>query len=103
MTLLLAALAAVAATVLWYEVDGSNRQRLGTLALMYWGATLMWLVDAVFEYWEAGAAYFQPEPSVLLNDGFLGLSVIALGLIIWLSLLLAADPKGVLRQLLKGA
>ncbi len=103
MTLLLAALAAAATTVLWYFKDGSNRYRLGTLALIYWGATLMWLVDAAAAYLEEGAASFQPQPAELLNDAFLGLSVVVLGLFIWLALLLWHDPKGVLRQLMKSA
>ena len=33
----------------------------------------------------------------MINDAFLGLTVIALGLIIWLVVLLAKDPKGVLK------
>ena len=46
MTLLTAAIAAVIVTLVWYFKDGTNEMRIGTLSLMYWGATLMWLVDA---------------------------------------------------------
>ena len=49
MTLLTAVFAAIAATILWYFKDGKNQLKLGTLSLMYWGASLMWMVDAVFE------------------------------------------------------
>lgn len=49
MTLLTAAIAAVIVTLVWYFKDGTNEMRIGTLSLMYWGATLMWLVDAVVE------------------------------------------------------
>ena len=45
MTLLTAAIAAVIVTLVWYFKDGTNEMRIGTLSLMYWGATLMWLVD----------------------------------------------------------
>ena len=62
MTLLTAAIAAVIVTLVWYFKDGTNEMRIGTLSLMYWGATLMWLVDAVVEYIELKAAYFTPEP-----------------------------------------
>lgn len=58
----------------------------------------MWLVDAVFEYIELGAEYFIPSAEDMLNDSFLGLSVIALALIIWLIVMLVKDPKGVLRK-----
>ena len=40
----------------------------------------------------------------MLNDLFLGLSVIALALVIWLVIVLIKDPKGVVRaQLFKKA
>ena len=64
MTLLTAAIAAVIVTLVWYFKDGTNEMRIGTLSLMYWGATLMWLVDAVVEYIELKAAYFSPEPEI---------------------------------------
>ena len=64
------------------------------LCFMYWGASLMWLGDAIFEYIELGAEYFSPAPADMLNDGFLGLSVVAFGLIVWLIILLVKDPKG---------
>lgn len=54
----------------------------------------MWLADAIFEYAELGAEYFTPAPIDMLNDLYLGLSVVALGLIIWLVILLMKDPKG---------
>ena len=61
----------------------------------------MWLVDAVFEYARLKAAYFTPEPSDMLNDAFLGLSVVALGLVIWLVRLLITDPKDTIRNTLR--
>ena len=36
----------------------------------------------------------------MLNDFYLGLSVVALGLIIWLVILLYKDPKGVVKAAL---
>ena len=101
MTLLTAAIAAIMATIVWYFKDGSNKMRIGTLSLMYWGATLMWLVDAVYEYIELKAAYFTPAPEDMLNDFFLGISVVVLGLIIWLVLFLIKDPKCVLQKRLQ--
>ena len=37
----------------------------------------------------------------MLNDAYLGLSVAALGLVIWLVALLIKDPKGKIKALLK--
>lgn len=100
MTLLITVFAAVISTVIWYMNAERSELKLGTLSLMYWGASLMWLVDAVFEFAELKAAYFTPEPSDMLNDMFLGLSAVALGLVIWLVVLLIKDPKGVIKNML---
>lgn len=92
MTLLLTIIAAVISTVVWYVNEAARKCKVGTLCYLYWGASIMWLVDAVFEYVEMGAAYFAPAPEAMLNDTFLGLSVIALGLFIWMVVLLVKDP-----------
>ena len=100
MTLLITVLAAVVATVKWYTRKDDSMQ-LGLLCCLYWGASLMWLVDAVFEYAELGAEYFTPAAADMLNDAFLGLSAVALGLVIWVARLLITDPKGSVRAALK--
>ena len=72
--------------------------RMGILLFMYWGASIMWLVDAIFEYAELGAEYFTPAAEDMLNDSFLGLAVVALGLVVWVVRLLILDPKGSVRR-----
>lgn len=99
MTLLITVLAAIISTVVWYVSD--SNMRLGTLSLMYWGASIMWLVDAVVEYIEIGAEYFTPAHADMLNDSYLGLSVVALGLVIWLIIVLIKDPKNKIKNMLK--
>lgn len=98
MTLLITAFAAVISTVAWYNVKADRK--LGTLALMYWGATLMWLVDSVVEYLEVGAEFFTPAAADMINDSYLGLSVVTLGLIIWVVILMVKDPDGKVRAAL---
>ena len=100
MTLLTTIFAAVISTVVWYCKAPKSKMRIGVLCWLYWGASLMWLVDAVFEYIELGAEYFNPAPLDMLNDFYLGLSVVALGLVIWVAVLLIKDPKGVIKQYL---
>lgn len=97
MTLLLTALAAVVSTIAWYNVKAERK--LGTLALMYWGASLMWLVDAIVEYIGKGTDYFKPSTADMISDSFLGMSVIVFGLIIWTVILLVKDPDGKVRAL----
>ena len=100
MTLLITVIAAITATLVWYFNDKRKEYKLGTLALMYWGASLMWLIDAVFEYMEFGADFFLPAGADMLNDTYLGLCVAALGMIIWLVIMLVSDPKGVIKGIL---
>ena len=99
MTLLITVFAAVIATVKWYTRK-DDTMMLGILCFLYWGAALMWTVDALFEYAELQAEYFTPAIEDMINDSFLGLSVVALGLVIWLVRLLICDPRGVIRKVL---
>lgn len=100
MTLLTTVFAAIITTVIWYQKDSDNQMKVGTLSLMYWGAFLMWTADAIFEYAELKAEYFTPALADMVNDFFLGISVVAFGLVIWLVILLVKDPKGVVRKTL---
>lgn len=98
MTLLVTVFAAVVCTAIWYKNAPESKMQLGLLCWLFWGASIMWLVDAVFEYVELKAEYFTPDPTDMLNDLFLGLSVVALALVIWIVVLLIRDPRGVLRS-----
>lgn len=100
MTLLTTVFAAIIATVIWYRGVPKSEMKAGTLCWMYWGASLMWLVDAIFEYAELGAEFFAPAAADMLNDLYLGLSVSALGLFIWLVIMLVNDPKGAVKSAL---
>ena len=97
MTLLITVFAAIIATLVWYCGDDKG-MKYGVLSLMFWGASLMWLVDAVAEYIEVGAEYFTPSFADMVNDSYLGLSVVALGLVIWIIAVLVKDPKGKLKK-----
>ena len=96
MTLLICVFAAIIATVKWYKRKDDSLM-LGVPCILFWGASLMWLGDAIFGYIEDGAAFFEPEAAEMLNDAYLGFSVVALGLILWLAILLIKDPKGVVK------
>lgn len=100
MTLLTTIFAAIIATINWYKGAPQNEMKVGSLCWMYWGASLMWFIDAIFEYAELGTEFFAQTPADMLNDFYLGLSVVALGLIIWLVILLVKDPKGVVKAAL---
>ncbi|MGN1423352.1 MAG: hypothetical protein ACI4XA_08250 [Oscillospiraceae bacterium] len=100
MTLLITVIAAIISTVVWYTNEKARKLNISFLCLMYWGASLMWLVDAVVEYAQTGAEYFLPAAADMVNDGFLGLSVAALGSVIWLVSVIIKDPNGVVKAVL---
>jgi len=100
MTLLTTVFAAIIATVIWYNKAPNDNMKTGILCLMYWGASIMWLVDSVVEYLEIGAEFFAPAFSDMINDLYLGLAVVALGLVIWLVILLIKDPQGKIKAML---
>jgi len=101
MTLLTTVFAAIICTILWYKKAPNDEMKIGILCYLYWGASLMWLVDAAFEYAELHAAYFTPALEDMANDLYLGLSVVALGLVLWLVILLIKDRKGVVKASLR--
>lgn len=101
MTLLLAVFAAVIVTVIWYCSENARKMKVGALCFMFWGASIMWLVDAIFEYAELGAEFFTPALEDMINDAYLGFSVIALALVIWIVIVLIKDPFGTIKNTIK--
>lgn len=98
MTLLITIIAAVIATVVWYANENRDTYKLGTLSLIYWGASLMWFVDFVAEYIELRAEYFAQDFADIINDSLLGLTVVVIGMVAWLVIILLKDPKGVFNK-----
>lgn len=98
MTLLITLIAAVVCTAIWYKNAPEDKMQVSTLCFIYWGAALMWLADAVAEYIEMEAEFFSPSAYDMLNDAFLGISAVALGLVIWIVKLLITDPEHIFRK-----
>jgi peptidoglycan biosynthesis protein MviN/MurJ (putative lipid II flippase) len=97
MFLILTFLAAIVSTIIWYVKSPDNKYRLGLLSLIFWGATLMWLVDHIMAYLIEGGEFFETG----LEATILGISVILLALLVWVLVLLISDPKGVMQKVLK--
>jgi hypothetical protein len=97
MWLILTALAAIIATIVWYATSPEDKYKLGFLSLFFWGATIMWLVDHIMAFATEGGEFFE----ISLDATMLGVSVFLLALIVWLIVLLVSDPKGVLKRVLK--
>ena len=58
----------------------------------------MWLADFIFEYAELKADHFNQSFESILNDSLLGLTVVTIGLVIWLVILLIKDLNGVFEK-----
>lgn len=86
--------AAIAVTIIWYVKAPRDKYKLGTLCLIYWGASLMWFIDHVMAYFTEGGEFFE----ITLDATLLGVTVVLAGLIVWLVTLLVSDPKGILKN-----
>jgi hypothetical protein len=116
MCLIICAFAAVIATLLWYFVGQNRKYKLGFLALMYWGASIMWFVDGIYEVASGGTFLGIVQPLEgeasgvalealhgIVSDDILGFVVVLCGLLLWLVVFLVSDPKGVFASLKKPA
>jgi len=97
MWLIMTALAAVITTAIWYVKAPEDKYKLGLLSWLFWGATLMWLVDHVMAYLTEGGEFLE----INLDATLLGLSVIMVALLAWVIVLLISDPKGVIKKVPK--
>jgi hypothetical protein len=97
MFLIMTALAAVIVTIIWYVKSPNDKYKLGLLSLMFWGATIMWLVDHIMAFAAEGGEFFE----ISTDATMLGVAVIVLALMAWAIVLVISDPKGVLKKALK--
>ncbi|MCX2683344.1 hypothetical protein OQH60_05495 [Campylobacter sp. MIT 21-1685] len=93
MCLMLTTLAGVISALLWYFKDEKNIYRLGTLALMYFGASLMWFVDSCFAL-SKGEAFLD----LTVDDVLLGFVIITCGLLIYFIIVVFKGPKRIFQS-----
>ena len=98
MTILVTLTAAVVSTIIWYFNNNRNRYKLGTLSLIYWGASLMWFIDFAAEYINLRSEYFNQSFENILSDSILGFTAVVIGLIAWIVIILIKDPKNVFKK-----
>lgn len=88
MCLILTIVAAVLTTFAWRFMFTDKKYMLSRLALMYWGASLMWSVDGIFSIAE-GEGFFN----LTLDDTYLGIVVVFSGLAVWAIMLVTRELK----------
>ena len=98
MTLVITFLAAAIATAIWYAKAPDSDMHFGALALMYWGAALMWCVDGINGLIEGEGFIEIADTAAMFDDAVLGIVVVVTGLVVWAIYLLLKDSKHVLRK-----
>lgn len=84
MTLLICAIAAIVCIALRFaKPEWSKKYSIGLLALMFTGASLMWSMDMVFTIMEGEAFINFADAEGTMDDAFLGVLVVVLGLAVW--------------------
>ncbi|MDR1778424.1 MAG: hypothetical protein LBR14_01525 [Clostridiales Family XIII bacterium] len=84
MTLFITLAAAIAAAVIWLlKPEFARKNRIGFLALMYFGAAIMWTVDGFAALAEGEPFVELSDAAVVKDDALLGLCVVVLGILIW--------------------
>ena len=68
MTLVITLCAAAIATIAWYATAPDSKLHLGVLALMYWGASLMWTVDGINGLIEGEGFIEIADTAAMLDD-----------------------------------
>jgi len=93
-TLAITVLAAIAVTAVRFTRPAlGDRWRLGLLALILWGASLMWVVDLVAVTLAGDAFVDLSDRAAVLDDALLGVSVLALALAVWTAIRLIGRRK----------
>ena len=84
MTLLITLAAAVLCSVIFYRYRKNDIHSISTLCYLYWGASLMWMVDEMVVYSDNPLGYSLIPAESMLDDALLGCAVVAFGILIWL-------------------
>jgi hypothetical protein len=93
MWLIILAFAATITTAIWYTQAEKDKYLLKYLSLIYWGTTIMVLVDHVVPYlMEGGGEFFEVSTEATVLSGIM----LLVGLAAWEGALLLKDPKSVI-------
>lgn len=93
MWLIVLAFAATIATAIWYTQAENDKYLLKYLSLIFWGTTIMVLVDHVVPFiMEGGGEFFEVSTEATVLSGIM----VVVGLAVWEGILLFKDPKRVL-------
>lgn len=93
MWLIILAFAASIATAIWYTQAENDKYLLKFLSLIFWGTTIMVLVDHVVPFiMEGGGEFFEVSTEAMVLSGVM----LIVGFAVWEGALLLKDPKGVI-------
>ena len=88
MTLLIVLIASVICTVAWRKKSSRSEMKAGLLCLIYWIAFVLCSGEAVFKFVKYKEIPFSLSVGALIHDGYTGIGILAVGLIIWLGIVI---------------
>ena len=94
MWLLILCYGAVFATILWYKNAENDQLLFKYLAMILWGASIMFFVDHVYGYLTEGGEFLD----ISLDATILGFALLLFSLLLWLLILLVKDPRRVFKK-----
>jgi hypothetical protein len=85
MTLVITAIAAIIVTFIRFSSPAfATRNKLGFMALVYWGASLMWCIDGVASVVGGEGFVELSDKAAMADDALLGMWVVILGFGVWI-------------------
>ncbi|MHA1238262.1 MAG: hypothetical protein ACTSSJ_03320 [Candidatus Odinarchaeia archaeon] len=91
MWLVILAMAAALTTAIWYWKAENDVYMLNILSLIFWGTTIMVLVDHVMGYLMEGGEFLEMTAEATV----LGIVLVVAALVVWEIILVLKDPKKV--------
>ena len=88
MCLIITAVAAEISTLIWYLNDNRKELKLAMLMYMFFGATIMWLIDGFYCLAE-GEAFLD----LSADDAALGVVVVICAVAVWLVALIVSGAR----------
>lgn len=84
MTLIILLIAVIICTVSWRRKSAMPNMKVGVLCFIYWLSFAGCIADYIYRYIKYKQIPFAVNAGALIHDGYTGVGIVAVGLIIWL-------------------
>ena len=91
MTLLIVLIASVICTFAWRRKSSRPEMKTGLLCLIYWISFVLCSGEAVLKAIKYKEIPFSLSVGALIHDGYTGIGILAVGLILWLAIVILVN------------